>query len=327
MERTPPDAPIGGATRQASPTAPARPVAALGERAPERPRSGHGTDGGDIDDAVERERHPRVEALDGQRVDGHGRIEEHGLHLWLGFYENAFRVMQECYAELGRPPGAPLARWDDAFKQSSQVVLEDHHGGRWKHWPIFYPEDDRVPGVPDAGDGPFAVWYYLRRALGLLESLATSLPLSDDDRRPADPADDEARPLRDLLSRPLEKLSDRADALAHRVGMAALTAAIAVAATIESAVGEVTGPSEPLLHLLRGFIDWVRDLRARNADVEDRVRRIGQLIQIVVGCIVGVIRDGVLTRGFSAIDDHEFLDWLRRHGASAEAVSTSGDSA
>src|SRR6185295_7046378 len=33
-----------------------------------------------------------------------GRIEEHGLHLWMGFYENAFRLMRECYEELGRDP-------------------------------------------------------------------------------------------------------------------------------------------------------------------------------------------------------------------------------
>ena len=30
-----------------------------------------------------------------------GRIEEHGLHIWLGYYENAFRLLRECYAELG----------------------------------------------------------------------------------------------------------------------------------------------------------------------------------------------------------------------------------
>ena len=28
------------------------------------------------------------------------RIEEHGFHVWLGFYENAFRLLRECYAEL-----------------------------------------------------------------------------------------------------------------------------------------------------------------------------------------------------------------------------------
>ncbi|HEV7882041.1 MAG TPA: FAD-dependent oxidoreductase, partial [Solirubrobacteraceae bacterium] len=32
----------------------------------------------------------------------HGRIEEHGLHVWLGYYDNAFRVMREVYEELDR---------------------------------------------------------------------------------------------------------------------------------------------------------------------------------------------------------------------------------
>jgi uncharacterized protein with NAD-binding domain and iron-sulfur cluster len=33
-----------------------------------------------------------------------GRIEEHALHVWLGFYENAFRMLRDCHAELGAPP-------------------------------------------------------------------------------------------------------------------------------------------------------------------------------------------------------------------------------
>src|ERR1700681_947062 len=37
------------------------------------------------------------------------RIEEHGLHIWLGFYENSFRMMRKCYQEWGRPPESPLA--------------------------------------------------------------------------------------------------------------------------------------------------------------------------------------------------------------------------
>src|SRR5262245_1262310 len=44
------------------------------------------------------------------------RIEEHGLHLFYGFYDNAFSVLRRCYAELGRPAGAPLATLEDAFK-------------------------------------------------------------------------------------------------------------------------------------------------------------------------------------------------------------------
>src|SRR6267378_8596684 len=33
------------------------------------------------------------------------RIEEHGLHIWLGFYENAFELMRKCYDELKGTPG------------------------------------------------------------------------------------------------------------------------------------------------------------------------------------------------------------------------------
>src|SRR5690242_14960702 len=50
----------------------------------------------------------------------HGRIEEHGLHLWMGYYENAFRLVRSCYAELNaeRPsrvtreaPASDGVRW------------------------------------------------------------------------------------------------------------------------------------------------------------------------------------------------------------------------
>ena len=36
-----------------------------------------------------------------------GRIEEHGLHVWIGSYENAFTLIRECYAELDRPTTDP----------------------------------------------------------------------------------------------------------------------------------------------------------------------------------------------------------------------------
>ena len=43
-------------------------------------------------------------------------VEEHGLHLWMGFYENAFQLMRECYAELGRDRWkCSIADWTDAF--------------------------------------------------------------------------------------------------------------------------------------------------------------------------------------------------------------------
>src|SRR2546428_13677386 len=33
-----------------------------------------------------------------------GPIQEHGLPLWMGVYDNALPLRRECYAELGREP-------------------------------------------------------------------------------------------------------------------------------------------------------------------------------------------------------------------------------
>ena len=54
------------------------------------------------------------------------------MHILLGFYENAFRVLKAAYGELGRPPGAPLATWQDAFKKHSYVVLMEQITAQ--HW-------------------------------------------------------------------------------------------------------------------------------------------------------------------------------------------------
>lgn len=59
------------------------------------------------------------------------RIEEHGVHVWFGFYENAFQVIQRCYRELDRPIGQPLATWQEAFKPQNFLVIEESINGEF----------------------------------------------------------------------------------------------------------------------------------------------------------------------------------------------------
>lgn len=60
----------------------------------------------------------------------HGlRIEEHGLHVWFGFYENAFRMMRECYRELGPEAARPFAELDDAFSPQTLVSMLERGEG------------------------------------------------------------------------------------------------------------------------------------------------------------------------------------------------------
>ena len=76
------------------------------------------------------------------------RIEEHGLHIWFGFYDNAFSVMQQAYKELGRPSTSPLAGWTDAFKPQHFVCLAELIESDWRVWPVETPELPGTPGTP-----------------------------------------------------------------------------------------------------------------------------------------------------------------------------------
>src|SRR6478672_7147059 len=55
--------------------------------------------------------------------DDKGRILEHGLHVWLGFYENAFRMIRECYAEVERTGCGPDAK--DADRRLVHRSMDD----------------------------------------------------------------------------------------------------------------------------------------------------------------------------------------------------------
>ena len=67
-----------------------------------------------------------------------GRIEEHGLHVWLGYYDNAFRLMREVYEHLDRPrtdPSCPVRTWRDAFLPADEIVVFDHTSARGHRGP------------------------------------------------------------------------------------------------------------------------------------------------------------------------------------------------
>ncbi|MEA2450776.1 MAG: hypothetical protein QOG63_2708, partial [Thermoleophilaceae bacterium] len=91
----------------------------------------------------------------GRNADYGARVQEHGLHVWFGFYENAFRVMREAYDELGRDPDAPLATWRDAFKPCDEMVLYDGFRDRWRGVSFDVPRND---GIPGDGDGLPDFW-------------------------------------------------------------------------------------------------------------------------------------------------------------------------
>ncbi len=115
----------------------------------------------------------------GWRVGGKGtsgrnrqhadRIEEHGLHIMFGFYQNFFAMIRAVYRELGRPTGASLATWREAFHPHSSGVMEDEFRGRWETWIVPFPRNNEVQGTGAALNRPVNYLLMLLQAtIGLI---------------------------------------------------------------------------------------------------------------------------------------------------------------
>lgn len=90
------------------------------------------------------------------------RIEEHGLHLWFGGYENAFAMLRKVYAELQGTPGLPFATLEQAFSSRDHMAMMDEQQGHWSLWPIRFP---RRPGQPGVGARRYRGWRWLQQLL------------------------------------------------------------------------------------------------------------------------------------------------------------------
>ncbi len=59
------------------------------------------------------------------------RIEEHGLHIWAGFYINAFTMMRVVMKRLARPTGTKLATLTDMFARQNTIHYAQLRNGDW----------------------------------------------------------------------------------------------------------------------------------------------------------------------------------------------------
>ena len=265
--------------------------------------------------------------LGGKGSSGRGaadRIEEHGLHLWMGFYENAFRLMRECYAELGRDPSAcPIATWQDAFEPAPGVAVMDRApGGDWEPWVAHFPPGLGLPGDPPTHQGPFSVRGYLRQAAGLLVELLRSAHEKRAGAEPAPASGAEAAPLGP------QGIVD-AVATVLKYGQLATAAALFEAtdllrAAMEALFPEAYRDSGAVLPLIDAIAAATRRALAALVDGDGELRRTWQVIDLILAILRGAVLSGLALdpRGFDALNDHDWREWLRLHGASEQSLAS-----
>ena len=248
-----------------------------------------------------------------------GRIEEHGLHIWLGFYENAFRLLRECYAELGRDPNqCRLADWRDAFFPEPHVgVTEQSRSGAWVEWLTYFPKAEGLPGDPIADVNPFTFRSYIARTLALLRGMLFSTHTRKKPLPVTELTDTQPATIGSIVAKMTHLL--RIGALS---GAAALSEALGLLATVIKSLPLF--PEKLVGRLLEAVVAAIRSRLEDLVAFEDGLQYKWEVIDLVLAFLTGCVRFRLMTdpRGLSAIDKYECREWLRMNGASERSLNS-----
>ena len=275
------------------------------------------------------------------------RVEEHGLHLWFGFYENAFDLMRRTYAEMDPPQSI-----EDHFTPVKQIVLgEEFKGQSVLH--TFCPPPK--PGRPGVGDHEVDFWsaaetmlaWVLQAeknamtpasVLGRLHSMASTashlvlgLPglvlrggLGPDSVRR-----DVSRGFSSLASAVSpgapaateDYLRDRVTQVLGPSGRGDMRGVLDLAHQLSVLRANNARPLGPQPHtpvvtsLLSEYLAWLRET-VIDAGLDDQhARLLYYAVDTVSAVLSGILAEDLAVKGFNAIDDRDLRKWLKQHGA------------
>lgn len=280
----------------------------------------------------------------GRNKKHNDRIEEHGLHIFFGFYENAFQVMRSVYRELGRHPDAPLSTWEQAFKKHSFVVSEQEFQGQWRRWLLPAPENSRTPG----DGGPLIdPWSLAQELLQLLVDVFDRWWLRSRDQHVT------------ATLHSLDGLVDHAETIAsgdlrmqtHASLLEALANAVREQVRLVGKLAEPIAsvelsflhfaqrlsermPDDPHAHtsghhttlrfLAERFRGAIRDLMAEDAKIDWEAFQAFTLLDLGLATFLGMLEDQLIVPpvDWQKLDDEDFRAWLLRHGATHESIES-----
>ena len=216
------------------------------------------------------------------------RNHEHGFHILGGFYHNALKLLRDCYAEWENPPNAkPFP--ECAVTPHNLVHLMQQRDGRWEHVNVPFPERGGEFGEGEIALTPYemtrAVWDWIKRAAK--EPFEPGQELHADVHAHIE-AFDRIFPQHD----PLDFRDTDVEALGRHVK------------AIHRQVDRPHQPAAAAGGAVPGKFDYTMMLR------------------IAIVFLRGIIADGVWIRGFDCINDKEFSDWLREHGADDDVIAS-----
>ena len=253
----------------------------------------------------------------GRDLEQGSRIEEHGLHIWFGFYENAFEVMRLAYEEvnrLGLTPGSPFTDFTRAFTKQNICSMVDPDGTPGDDiWSFWFPPTSELPGTGldqqvfrTPWDDIVGLLHWLLRhweeaaTLGVLPKKGQS-----------------------FLQRFLYWLGSlfgfwKRQLLGLPLHLAAMYAKKLPRDPHRHSPEELSF----LLKAIDDAVKMVERLIQQAVKHQTLLRRLFIVADAVAATIRGFIKDGVLLRGYDTINSHDLKEWLESHGCLNAGIAT-----
>lgn len=250
----------------------------------------------------------------------YGRIEEHGLHVWLGFYNNSFDVIQRAYAELDRPSGSPLATWEKAFKEHSYIVLAQNYKDSWHPWVFNFPTNDLVPGQ---GDPLPTLWDFMKM---ILKWLSEIFKKSDYKSRMKAVSDHQGHhSALDRIRRLFKEILWEGEEIGLGLGEDLIRLLILAFDKLDpDSQNHKSEHHDHLLALLEELSHWLRREMEKIAEHDLHLLRLLIMSDLGTTMVSGMLRDKVLfhPEKLNSLDHLDLREWFTKHGALKVAVDS-----
>ena len=250
----------------------------------------------------------------GRRASAHQRIEEHGLHVWSGFYDNAIKQMKECLDELNKSgTGGVYGSFEDAFTPHNNIALGDYTDESWSMLPLR-PEDN---GATPGSDGVLLTpWQYFMELVRYLRGALDKMGGGEFAHAPHPAENISAHVQRHLTRRQgfandlssgnsLHWLDDFVQSLPRLPD--------AHFAADHEALAQLSREVHSSIKLNRKFIETP-------GHPDEATRLLYEVLDLGGAVLQGMVADKVYRYGFDVIDRYEISSWLSKHGARSETI-------
>ncbi len=241
------------------------------------------------------------------------RIEEHGLHLWFGFYDNAFDLIKRVYKEADRPKTMPLSSWRSAFKPCDSVVLQEFYDNDWHSWPFAFPYNDEEPGdvnhQPTISEMVHETMLHLKRFYLFhkiqIDKIETE-ENSGNNKKGGTPWE--------IFKGKFQHIFKKFEEGSELVGLNFISGLIHLTEMLVNKHPDYK--HSVLLEGIDRYLHWLWRTLEKKMESNVNLVQYWILAELLLTAVKGMISDGILTHGFNVINDIDFKAWLKKHGAS-----------